>query len=229
MGNKKAEEMARKRAKAIVSPALYNWDLEDSTPAENADTLSMLFHSQEWIDKLERRKHIYQSMDRMKDSGFHAALKQIEAADRWFADRMLQACVLRSVQVTHREKKEMLEYYKELPTDKETFRKRDELSRLVNSTVFLADLLESYVTDINSKIHDLFKDKSMNCEQMDGVTAALRQMHDFFGATRMKMRVDEQDLFAEYAESITKYVDKRMKTYAEKAAKIKAKNPNNKK
>ena len=155
MGNKKAEEMARKRAKAIVSPALYNWDLEDSTPAENADTLSMLFHSQEWIDKLERRKHIYQSMDRMKDSGFHAALKQIEAADRWFADRMLQVCVWRSVQVTHREKKEMLEYYKELPTDKETLRKRDELSRLVNSTVFLADLLESYVTDINTKIHDL--------------------------------------------------------------------------
>ena len=79
MGNKKAEEMARKRAKAIVSPALYNWDLEDLTPDQNADTLNMLFHSQEWIEKLKRRKHIYQSMDRMKDAGSHAALKQIEA------------------------------------------------------------------------------------------------------------------------------------------------------
>ena len=102
--------------------------------------------------------------------------------------------------------------------------KQDKISFLLNATVFLCDIIESKIKDVNTLLRELFNDDSMGFEQMDGVLIALRQMSDFFEATRDKGSTAEKEIFADYAESIEKYMDGRMKTYLERIKKIRLEN-----
>lgn len=223
MSKQKKQVSAKHIAKIAAKPTLYPYALDDLKGADYADTLEMLFHEKDWQERMARRNRIYHGIDRMPEQNRPSAVRALEDADRWFANRLLQALVLRSVQVTTREHQTMDVYYKELPADAETMEKRDRLARMLDATVFLMDIIESKITDINDLMRSLFNDNTMVFEQMDGVLAALRQMHDFFGATRDKGSMEEQNLFADYAESIENDMDGRMKTYVERAKKLREK------
>lgn len=207
---------AKQIAKIVTKPTFYPYALDDLKGTDYADTLEMLFHEKDWQERMARRNRIYHGIDRMPVQNRQAAVRALEDADRWFAHRLLQALVMRSVQVTRHETLSLNSCFQKLPKDANTIEKQKRLSRLFNATVFLADIIESKITDINELICNLFNDKTLAFEQMDGVLAALRQMHDFFCATRDKGTVEEQILFADYADSIENYMEGRMKTYVER-------------
>lgn len=226
MSAQKKKVNSREVAKIFMDSTMYAYTLDNVKGEAYGDTLDMLFHEKDWMERIERRNRIYHSIERMPVQNRPAAVRALQDADTWLGKRLLQALLMRSVHVGKIEHKPLKEYYEELPKDEETLAKRDKISLLVNSTVFLCDIIESKIKDVNSLLRDVFKDDSMGFEQMDGVLIALRQMSDFFEATRDKGSTAEKEVFADYAESIEKYMDGRMKTYLERIKKIRSENSN---
>lgn len=224
MSAQKKKVNSREIAKTFMSPTVHAFTLDNLKGEEYGDVLDMLFHEKEWTERIEKRNRLYHGIDRMPEQNRPAAIRALKDSDTWLGYRLLQTLVMKSVHVGTIEHKPLKEYYAELPKDKESMAKQDKISFLLNATVFLCDIIESKIKDVNTLLRELFNDDSMGFEQMDGVLIALRQMSDFFEATRDKGSTAEKEIFADYAESIEKYMDGRMKTYFERIKKIRLEN-----
>jgi len=224
MSAQKKKVNSREIAKTFMNPTVHAFTLDNLKGEEYGAVLDMLFHEKEWTERIEKRNRLYHGIDRMPEQNRPAAIRALKDADTWLGNRLLQTLVMKSVHVGKIEHKPLKEYYAELPKDRESMAKQDKISFLLNATVFLCDIIESKIKDVNTLLRELFNDDSMGFEQMDGVLIALRQMSDFFEATRDKGSTAEKEIFADYAESIEKYMDGRMKTYLERIKKIRLEN-----
>lgn len=113
----------------------------------------------------------------------------------------------------------LLKYY--VDYKKDGMRERaNRMAANLDKVTFLADMLESIVTDVKADMREVF-DGSIDFNQFDAVLKVLTQLRGFFKSAR---RGDadslEAKLYFDYSDSINEYIEKRLKTYTAKYRKI---------
>lgn len=202
------------------NPTIYPYCLTDLDGKDYADTLNSVFHDPVFIQRMQSRNNLYQSLGRMTKQQVNTATKQLILMDQTIAKQILTALVLRSIQVNHLEQIPFNSLLSNVDLSDDDKRKaRQRLATSLDMVTFLADVLESKTRDIDEDLSTLFG-KDVEFKQFDGVTAAIRNMMAFFSATRDNGSHEARALFAEYAESIENYLDKRIETFMKKYRKI---------
>ena len=100
---------------------------------------------------------------------------------------------------------------------------RERVSRMaanLDKVTFLADMLESVVTEVKSDMRHVFEDV-VEFHQFDAVSHVLTQLRGFFNTARSKdVNSPEAQLYFDYSDSINDYLEKRLKTYTDKYRKL---------
>lgn len=100
---------------------------------------------------------------------------------------------------------------------------RERVSRMaanLDKVTFLADMLESVVTDVKDDMRQVF-DNVVEFRQFDAVSQVLTQLRGFFRcARRGNSDSPEAQLYIDYSDSINDYLEKRLKTYTDKYRKL---------
>ncbi|MCI7340435.1 MAG: hypothetical protein MSH51_00055, partial [Prevotella sp.] len=90
----------------------------------------------------------------------------------------------------------------------------------LDKVTFLADMLESVVTEVKSDMRHVFDDV-VEFHQFDAVSHVLTQLRGFFNTARSKdVNSPEAQLYFDYSDSINDYLEKRLKTYTDKYRKL---------
>lgn len=183
--------------------------------SDYAEPLEMLFHDDEFKKRMEHRQRLYQSAER-SGVNTYAVMKGIEQDDRIIADTIL--LMMMRLTLPRQSEHDVLfsDLWAQVPKEKQYL--REKTAAKLNMVTFLADIIESKLVDIQQYLRQMFEggDSQYSFKQLDGVVASLRQLSMFFGHTRDEANVEQQELFADYADSLEAYCDKRMKTYSEK-------------
>lgn len=197
--------------------------LDACTPQEYRPTLEMLFHDDKFTKTVEHRKRMFEAAGRPNANAF-AIRKGIEQDDRRIADMLLLALQRRTMVQNERRTTSINMLWRKIPKDDKARQDiKEKCSRSLDMVVFLSDLVESKLTDIKDCLDKLFPDEGWNFEQFNGVSEALKQLRDAFGLTRDEGSEGQRQLFADYAESMEAYFDKRMKTFIDKSHKLRIK------
>ena len=206
-------------------PTIYTFNLKDVPVEKYAEALDVLFHAPAFSEAVEKRNRFVKSADRLRpgSSEMTSLARTIQQHDRKLADIMYSAIVqtnLRSnVCYDFMSFATLLRYY--VNYQKDGIKERvDRLAGNLDKITFLADLLESIVTDIKADMNGLF-DGKMEFNQFDAVSQVLEQLRGFFNLARSKNETSpEAQLYFEYSDSINDYVGKRLKTYTAKYRKM---------
>ena len=113
----------------------------------------------------------------------------------------------------------LLKYY--VDYKKDGMRERvDRMAANLDKVTFLADMLESIVTDVKADMREVF-DGSIEFNQFDTVLKVHTQLRGFFkSARRGDADSPEAQLYFDYSDSINDYLEKRLKTYTDKYRKL---------
>ena len=89
-----------------------------------------------------------------------------------------------------------------------------------NAVVFIADLLDMYVSNINDALLVLFPTGQCRYTMLDDISRIKKRLSTFFDHTSNDGSEEQRMLFADYAESINNYMDKRIKAFINKVTAI---------
>lgn len=206
-------------------PTIYSFHFKDVPPSKYAETLDVLFHNPDYNDAVEKRNRLVQSAQRLRPGSSEMVnlVRTIQQHDRKLADIMYAAIVQTNL---HSEVgydflsfTTLLKYY--VDYSKEGNKERvDRLAANLDKVTFLADMLESVVTDVKGDMHEIFKG-SIEFNQFDAVLKVLTQLRGFFKtARRDDVDSPEAQLYFDYSDSINEYLEKRLKTYTDKYRKL---------
>ena len=206
-------------------PTIYTFNFKDVPVTKYAETLDVLFHNPDYNDAVDKRNRLVKSADRLRPGTSEMAniVRTIQQHDRKLADLMYTSIVqanLRS-EVTNDFLSfgTLLKYY--VDYRKEGMRERvDRMAANLDKITFLADMLESVVTDVKADMRHVF-DGGIDFNQFDAVSNVLTQLRGFFKSARSKdANSPEAQLYFDYSDSINDYLEKRLKTYTEKYRKL---------
>ena len=206
-------------------PTIYTFNFKDVPVTKYAETLDVLFHNPDYNDAVDKRNRLVKSADRLRPGTSEMAniVRTIQQHDRKLADLMYASIVqanLRS-EVTNDFLSfgTLLKYY--VDYRKEGMRERvDRMAANLDKITFLADMLESVVTDVKADMRHVF-DGGIDFNQFDAVSNVLTQLRGFFKSARSKdANSPEAQLYFDYSDSINDYLEKRLKTYTEKYRKL---------
>lgn len=85
-----------------------------------------------------------------------------------------------------------------------------------NAVVFIADLLDMYVSNINDALLVMFPSGQCRYSMLDDVSRLKQRLQTFFDHTSNDGSAEQRMLFADYAESINNYMDKRINSFITK-------------
>lgn len=206
-------------------PTVYTFSFKDVPVSKYAETLDVLFHNPDFNDAVEKRNRLVKSADRMRPGTSEMAniVRTIQQHDRKLADIMYASIVqtnLRSeVSNDFLSFDTLLKYYVDYRKDG----MRECVSRMaanLDKVTFLADMLESVVTDVKADMRHVFDDV-VEFHQFDAVSHVLTQLRGFFNTARSKdVDSPEAQLYFDYSDSINDYLEKRLKTYTDKYRKL---------
>lgn len=206
-------------------PTIYTFNFKDVPVTKYAETLDVLFHNPDYNDAVDKRNRLVKSADRLRPGTSEMAniVRTIQQHDRKLADLMYASIVqanLRS-EVTNDFLSfgTLLKYY--VNYRKEGMRERvDRMAANLDKITFLADMLESVVTDVKADMRHVF-DGGIDFNQFDAVSNVLTQLRGFFKSARSKDGDSpEAQLYFDYSDSINDYLEKRLKTYTDKYRKL---------
>ena len=206
-------------------PTIYSFNFKDVPPEKYAETLAVLFHNPDYSDAVEKRNRLVQSADRLRpgSSELMNLIRTIQQRDRKLADIMYASIVQTNlhsdVSYDFLSFSTLLKYY--VDYRKEGIKDRvDALAANLDKVTFLADMLESVVTDVKGDMHEIFGG-SIKFNQFDAVLQVLKQLRGFFKSTRSDdVDSPEAQLYFDYSDSINEYLEKRLKTYTDKYRKL---------
>lgn len=206
-------------------PTVYTFNFKDVPVSKYAETLDVLFHNPDYNEAVEKRNRLVKSADRLRPGSSEMAniVRTIQQHDRKLADIMYASIVQTNL---HSEVSNdflsfdtLLKYY----VDYRKAGMRERVSRMaanLDKVTFLADMLESVVTDVKCEMRQVFGD-TVEFGQFDGVSHVLTQLRGFFKtARRDDFDSPESKLYFDYSDSINDYLEKRLKTYTEKYRKL---------
>lgn len=204
-------------------------DLTVCEPKDYVPVIEMLVHDEKFMKIVAHRQRMFDVANR-PGANVSAITKGIEQDDRRAADMLLLAFIRRTmVQVEHKNVPfgDLLNTIPVSDTKRRELGKR--VGRMLDMVVFFSDIIESKLATIQEDLQVLFPDENYHFEQFDGVRTALQQLASAFSLTRSQGSEEEQQLFADYAESMENYYDKRMNTYQAKRRLLRKKQSNKKK
>ena len=206
-------------------PTVYTFNFKDVPVSKYAETLDVLFHNPDYNDAVDKRNRLVKSSDRLRPGSSEMAniVRTIQQHDRKLADIMYAAIVQTNL---HSEVSNdflsfdtLLKYY----VDYRKAGMRERVSRMaanLDKVTFLADMLESVVTDVKDDMRQVFDDV-VEFRQFDAVSQVLTQLRGFFrSARRGNSDSPEAQLYIDYSDSINDYLEKRLKTYTDKYRKL---------
>lgn len=206
-------------------PTVYTFNFKDVPVSKYAETLDVLFHNPDYNDAVDKRNRLVKSADRMRPGTSEMAniVRTIQQHDRKLADIMYASIVQTNL---HSEVSNdflsfdtLLKYY----VDYRQEGMRERVSRMaanLDKITFLADMLESVVTDVKADMRHVF-DGGIDFNQFDAVNNVLTQLRGFFKSARSKdANSPEAQLYFDYSDSINDYLEKRLKTYTDKYRKL---------
>lgn len=206
-------------------PTVYTFNFKDVPVSKYAETLDVLFHNPDYNDAVDKRNRLVKSSDRLRPGSSEMAniVRTIQQHDRKLADIMYAAIVQTNL---HSDVSNdfltfdtLLKYY----VDYRKAGMRERVSRMaanLDKVTFLADMLESVVTDVKDDMRQVF-DNVVEFRQFDAVSQVLTQLRGFFrSARRGNSDSPEAQLYIDYSDSINDYLEKRLKTYTDKYRKL---------
>lgn len=206
-------------------PTIYTFNFKDVPVSKYAETLDVLFHNPDYNDAVEKRNRLVKSADRLRPGTSEMAniVRTIQQHDRKLADIMYASIVQTNL---HSEVSNdflsfdtLLKYY----VDYRQEGMHERVSRMaanLDKVTFLADMLESVVTDVKADMRHVF-DGGVDFNQFDAVSHVLTQLRGFFNTARSKdVDSPEAQLYFDYSDSINDYLEKRLKTYTDKYRKL---------
>ena len=206
-------------------PTVYTFNFKEVPISKYAETLDVLFHNPDYNELVEKRNKLVKSADRLRPGTSEMAniVRTIQQRDRRLADIMyasiVQANIRSEVSNDFLSFDTLLKYY----VDYRQEGMRECVSRMaanLDKVTFLADMLESVVTDVKADMRHVFEDV-VEFHQFDAVSHVLTQLRGFFNTARSKdVDSPEAKLYFDYSDSINDYLEKRLKTYTEKYRKL---------
>lgn len=206
-------------------PTIYSFHFKDVPPSKYAETLDVLFHNPDYNEAVEKRNRLVQSAQRLRQGTSEMAnlVRTIQQRDRKLADIMYSVIVQTNL---HSEVgydfmsfSTLLKYYVDYSKDGNKERV-DRMAANLDKVTFLADMLESVVTDVKGDMLEIFNG-SIEFNQFDAVLNVLTQLRGFFkSARRDDVDSPEAQLYFDYSDSINEYLEKRLKTYTDKYRKL---------
>lgn len=206
-------------------PTIYSFHFKDVPTSKYAETLDVLFHNPDYNDAVEKRNRLVKSAERLRPGSSEMVnlVRTIQQHDRKLADIMYASIVQTNL---HSEVSYdflsfgiLLKYY--VDYNKDGMRERvDRMAANLDKVTFLADMLESVVTDVKADMREIFND-GIEFNQFDAVLKVLTQLRGFFkSARRGDADSPEAQLYFDYSDSINDYLEKRLKTYTDKYRKL---------
>lgn len=216
---KAREELVRNQ------PTVYSFNFRDVPSGKYAETLDVLFHNPDYSEAVEKRNRLVKSAERLRPGSSEMAnlVRTIQQHDRKLADFMyssiVQTNLYSEVSYDFLSFGTLLKYY--VDYKKDGMRERvDRMAANLDKVTFLADMLESIVTDVKADMLEVF-DGSIEFNQFDAVLKVLTQLRGFFkSARRGDADSPAAQLYFDYSDSINEYIEKRLKTYTAKYRKI---------
>lgn len=216
---KAREELVRNQS------TVYSFNFRDVPSGKYAETLDVLFHNPDYSEAVEKRNRLVKSAERLRPGSSEMAnlVRTIQQHDRKLADFMyssiVQTNLYSEVSYDFLSFGTLLKYY--VDYKKDGMRERvDRMAANLDKVTFLADMLESIVTDVKADMLEVF-DGSIEFNQFDAVLKVLTQLRGFFkSARRGDADSPEAQLYFDYSDSINEYIEKRLKTYTAKYRKI---------
>ena len=206
-------------------PTVYTFNFKEVPVSKYAETLDVLFHNPDFNEAVEKRNKLVKSADRLRPGTSEMAniVRTIQQRDRRLADIMyasiVQANLRSEVSNDFLSFDTLLKYYVDYRKDG----MRECVSRMaanLDKVTFLADMLESVVTEVKSDMRHVF-DGGVDFNQFDAVSHVLTQLRGFFNTARSKdVDSPEAQLYFDYSDSINDYLEKRLKTYTDKYRKL---------
>lgn len=206
-------------------PTVYTFNFKDVPVSKYAETLDVLFHNPDYNDAVDKRNRLVKSADRLRPGTSEMAniVRTIQQHDRKLADIIYASIVQTNL---HSEVSNdflsfdtLLKYYVDYRKDG----MRECVSRMaanLDKVTFLADMLESVVTEVKADMRHVFEDV-VEFHQFDAVLHVLTQLRGFFKTARSKdVDSPEAQLYFDYSDSINDYLEKRLKTYTDKYRKL---------
>lgn len=206
-------------------PTIYSFHFKDVPTSKYAETLDVLFHNPDYNDAVEKRNRLVKSAERLRPGSSEMVniVRTIQQHDRKLADIMYASIVHTNL---HSEVSyeflsfgTLLKYY--VDYNKDGMRERvDRMAANLDKVTFLADMLESVVTDVKADMREIFND-GIEFNQFDAVLKVLTQLRGFFKSVRRgDADSPEAQLYFDYSDSINDYLEKRLKTYTDKYRKL---------
>lgn len=206
-------------------PTIYSFHFKDVPPGKYAETLDVLFHNPDYNEDVEKRNRLVKSAQRLRPGSSEMAnlVRTIQQYDRKLADILYASIVQTNL---HSEVgydflsfRTLLKYYVDYSKDGNKERV-DRLAANLDKVTFLADMLESIVTDVKADMREIFNG-SVEFNQFDSVLNVLTQLRGFFKSARCNDGDSpEAQLYFDYSDSINEYLEKRLKTYTDKYRKL---------
>lgn len=206
-------------------PTIYSFHFKDVPTSKYAETLDVLFHNLDYNDAVEKRNRLVKSAERLRPGSSEMVnlVRTIQQHDRKLADIMYASIVQTNlhsdVSYDFLSFGTLLKYY--VDYNKDGMRERvDRMAANLDKVTFLADMLESVVTDVKADMREIFND-GIEFNQFDAVLKVLTQLRGFFkSARRGDADSPEAQLYFDYSDSINDYLEKRLKTYTDKYRKL---------
>lgn len=209
----------------LNQPTIYSFHFKDVPPSKYAETLDVLFHNPDYNDAVEKRNRLVKSADSLRpgSSEMRNLVRTIQQHDRKLADIMYASIVQTNlhsdVSNDFLSFETLLKYYVDYRKDGNKERV-DRMATNLDKVTFLADTLESVVTDVKGDMLAIFNG-SIEFNQFDAVRNVLAQLRGFFkSARRDDVDSPEAQLYFNYSDSINDYLEKRLKTYTDKYRKL---------
>lgn len=221
----KNQSVSKREALVRQQPTIYTFDFKNVPADKYAQTLDVLFHNPDFSEAVEKRNRLVKTADRMRPgtNEMMSLARTIQQHDRKLADIMYTSIVQTNL---HSDESfdfisfdTLLKYYVDYSRNgmKQNV---DKLAGRLDKLTFLADMLETLVTDIKGDMREIFGD-NIQFNQFDAVSQVLLQLRGFFKSSRNKnAESPEAQLFFDYSDSINDYLEKRLKTYTDKYRKI---------
>lgn len=198
-------------------------ELDVCRTTEYVPVLEMVFHDEKFEKLVDHRNKMFKMAER-PGANPYAIRKGVEQDDAKIAMMILRAMQVNTLHHTEKQDIKINQLWKQIPADDKHKQKiKQQCSYHLDMVTFLADLLESKLTDIQQELKELFPNDEYDFTQFDGVSASMHQLSNAFAHTRDEGTDEMKTLFCDYAESIENYMDKRMKTFIEQCAKLRKK------
>lgn len=217
--------MAKREAQIRNLPTIYTFNFKDVPAEKYTEALERLFSNPDFAEAVRNRNELVRAASRIPQNSPQMAsiIRAIQEKDKKLSMNMYSLLV----QVNLRSDEsydflnfgQLLRYYVDYskPGMQD---KVDKLSIDLDKVTFLTDTLERIVIDVKSNMKEIFGGR-IDFNQFDSVLQVLKQMQGFFNFARTKdINSKDNDLYYDYANSISAYVGKRMKTYSEKRRKL---------